>query len=1010
MRKHPFFARAVMTLLVTVLTTSSAWATKYIQDVMLVGGTKGNVLAKLITYTRQGWSVIEKDLNDGCGEDTDYIHLIYKEDSYGDGFNYGSITGFYIYSRTDSTLPPDTQTVGGRTYHLVPCAGDADFVDGKGDLNEGCGGNSHYIYLYYTRDAFPDNRVVTSITFNNTESGALGTNGGTTPYDLNKGASGDYIYMHVTTANTYDPVIIGNGDSGAHYLPLNMNHPYSLVQQLYTAEEIKTAGTIKAIAFYFRYLVQSTFDKQHIRVYLKQTDNSSLSGTTTEPVSESNGYTLVYDGSFSASGEGWTYIRLDTPYEYDGDQNLIVCCYDYGSEAYTGNHTFSVHQAPGMAKAFSSDSSFEPGEEQQSMYTDSRNNIRLHIVPNPYHRPTGLSVTRTEYTANVSWSAPTGTNLTINGYEWQFKTAAAENWSSSTSTNGTTASLAGLSACTEYLFRVRVKYAGNHYSNFAILRFSTAIELPYDCGFENGMPGWSEVDPNHYYNDYLTGIKAEARHDGEYGYMFRCYDSNPIPQYLISPELPGDKQIMGSFYYRNFANTSPETFQVGYSTSTKDVSAFTWGNEITPTGTEWWQYQQVFPVGTQYIAVKYKSNLYWLFLDDFEFSVYSPYEKPSGFSVTEMTDQRFSLKWNAPDGATGYVYIFRPVDGGNWSSEETITGTSVTLENLTANTLYDLRIKALFNGNESNYVNVRFMTEGPMESLPHYQDFENGMGGWRLVDGNGRTGITTLEQHDGSYGFEFDEGSPQPQILRSPMLDGNSSKIFSFYFKNYTGQAGESTSVGYRSAFQVGWSTDTNPLGQYSTASEVEAVNGRWTRYSCQLPEGVHYVLIRVPDQTAWLYVDDISITDVPLPEAVAAMVMGEMKYVTTFYSGSKSWQLPNGALAYTVTRQDDDLVFYRLGDESNIIPKGRAVVIVADKMANDTENTKVINLTITDAAAPPLIYENILQGSDTPVAVSGGEIGGKTVYVLGIINGKLDFYPFIGSEIPAGKAYYLGE
>ena len=54
----------------------------------------------------------------------------------------------------------------------------------------------------------------------------------------------------------------------------------------------------------------------------------------------------------------------------------------------------------------------------------------------------------------------------------------------------------------------------------------------------------------------------------------------------------------------------------------------------------------------------------------------------------------------------------------------------------------------------------------------------------------------------------------------------------------------------------------------------------------------------------------------------------------------------------------------------------------------------------------------NILQGSDSPVDVSGGKIGGHTVYVLGIVGGELGFYPLDSSQsqIPARKAYYLAD
>ena len=991
-----------MALLLFLLPSVKAVATPYIKDVMLFG-SDSDPEDWLDIYEQKGWTRIDNDLNKGAGGH--YIYLLYKRDSRDDGFNYGAITGFYIYSRTDSTLPPDTQTVGGRTYYLVPCAGDSDFVEGKGDLNEGCGENSEYIYLYYTRDAFPDNRVVTRITFNDTESGALGTNGDSDPYDLNEGAHGDYIYMHVITANTYDPVTVGNGTSSSCYLPLSMKFPYSLVQQLYTAEEIKTAGTIKAIAFYYRYTQQCTFDKQHIRVYLKQTGKSSLSGITMEAVSESNGYTTVYDGSFSASEEGWTYIQLDNPYEYDGDQNLIVCCYDYGSEAYSPYHLFSVHQAPDMAKIYHSDSSFNPEAERDiAMFTENRPNIRFNIVPAPYPKPIRLSVTRTEYTANVSWSAPAGTNAAISGYEWQYKTAAAENWSGLTSTGGTTASLTGLSAFTEYLFRVRVKYSGNHYSNFAILRFSTAMELPYDCGFENGMPGWSEVDPFHYYNDYITGIKADARHDGEYGYKFCCYESDPVPQYLISPELPGDKQIAGSFFYRNYANSSPETFQVGYSTSTNDASAFTWVDNITATGTAWQQYQHVFPEGTQYVAVKYTSNLYWLFVDDFEFSAYSTDSKPTDLCVSELGGESVKLQWTAPAGASGFIYQYRPLNG-SWSSEASISGTSVTLNNLLANTTYDFRVKAYYDHSSSNYETLRFMTEGPMESLPHSQDFESGMGGWRLENGVAYSGITSNEKHGGDHSFMFDyeDGYDEAQYLRSPRLEGNTSKLVSFYYKNYEYEKdGQPTVV--QSFFRVGWSTSSQRISDFEVTPEVAACTAQWKKISVQVPKDTRYVLIELRGGAFWLYVDDVTITELPPITATAATVLGQTQYVATFYDGSLNWQLPDGALAYTVEKEGNDYVFYCIG---NVIPAGTAAVILMDKTAQDTGATKEIQLILT-ATKPTPRPDNVLQGADSQIPVNGGMIGEQKVRVLSISGGTLGFHWFKGSYIPAGKAYIL--
>lgn len=992
------FVRVFAALVLAVTLNVTAGATQFINDVKLIGGTKSDILTQIVTYHNEGWSIVDHDLNENAGGD--YILLMYKLDSATDGFDYGgSITGFYISNQYSSQVSYD-----GRTYYPVPCAGGSDFVSGHGDLNEGCGSSSAYIYLYYTRDPYPDGKIVTGITFNSTQSGGVGLTGGSTGYDLNSGAGGDYIYMHVSRTKPSDPIRIGDGTSGTNTLPFylgNSYYPYSLSQQIYTAEDIGMSGSINAISFYHR-MSDMSLSMNGVKVYMKHTDKDAFSGPELDPI---DNFVKVYEGAVSVSGTGWMTIRLDTPFEYDGNSNLMVCCFDQVGVHANGN-TFTYHNADNkMRRIASHDPLIWEGTLEGTTNTTMRNDIRLFIVPNPYPNPVKLKVTGfTDGSASISWSEPDGSHPAIQHYDWQYKKSSESAWSALTQTTETTADLGGLSAFTEYQFRVKA-VSNKGESSFSIFRFVTAVSLPYACGFESGMPGWSQVDYNHYLNIDYTGISESARHDGAYGYMFDAYQENPVPQYLVSPGLPNNAAVTVSFYYRNYSSSSEESFQVGYSTTTRNIDAFTWGDVITAQGVEWAQFVNSYPAGTQYVAVKYSSNVYRLYLDDFEFVAYSPYEKPTFLSGNTITDQLATLHWSEPEGATGYAYTYRRVDGGNWSAEETTNATSATLENLSANTEYDFRVKALFGSYSSNFVSLRFMTEGPEESIPHFQDFENGMGGWRLVNNSGRTGITTSEHHEGSYSFEFDEGSPHAQFLRSPLLEGTSQKVVSFYFKNYAVDTGEPTAVAYQTAFQVGWSTNSYQLSDFTVAPEQEAVNGRWTRYSLQVPAESKYVLIMVKDHKAWLYVDDISITEVPQPVASLAPVMGEQVYVTTFYDSTRKWQLPKGALAYTVNKEGEDYVFYCIDD---VVQAGTPVVIMMDKARGDTGDAKDVGLNVTSAAGvAPHLY-NVLQGTDVPLAVSDGKIGGKTVFVLGVVGGKLGFYKFSGSVIPAGKAYIL--
>ena len=189
-----------MTLLVmlAMTLTASATITDFISDVMLIGNsneTEFNTLQD--TLVAHGWTVINKDLNAGCGSGSAYIHLLYKTLSSEESSGF-PITDFYI--RTGAN-PPDSLTHNERTYYLVPCAGSTSFISGHGDLNAGCGSSSAYIYLYYTKDVLSNRHSVTTITFNDIQEGGVGADGDDTGYDLNTGcgAGTPYIYMHVAT-------------------------------------------------------------------------------------------------------------------------------------------------------------------------------------------------------------------------------------------------------------------------------------------------------------------------------------------------------------------------------------------------------------------------------------------------------------------------------------------------------------------------------------------------------------------------------------------------------------------------------------------------------------------------------------------------------------------------------------------------------------------------------------------------------------------------------------------
>jgi hypothetical protein len=174
-----------------------------------------------------------------------------------------------------------------------------------------------------------------------------------------------------------------------------------------------------------------------------------------------------------------------------------------------------------------------------------------------------------------------------------------------------------------------------------------AKSLPYTYSFEeeDELECWTMLDCDSY-----TGIFQGIAQSGNHCFRF-CYNTTP-PQYLISPKLEGTTGMNVSFYYRNTSNYYPETFQVGYSTTTKSPNAFTWGEEVTADhASTWMHYEDTFPEGTKYVAVKLNSyDKDCLLLDDFSFTA-----APS--TVTQTIELTSGWNWFST-----YIEVDDPVE------------------------------------------------------------------------------------------------------------------------------------------------------------------------------------------------------------------------------------------------------------------------------------------------------------------------------------------------------------
>ncbi|MBQ1652552.1 MAG: fibronectin type III domain-containing protein, partial [Bacteroidales bacterium] len=115
---------------------------------------------------------------------------------------------------------------------------------------------------------------------------------------------------------------IGEAETSGYYAPFNNFYRNSWNQSIYTVNEIGHAGTIGTVSWYSA--STSTVHFTDLRIYMGLTSMSEASATSSwVPMDD---LTLVYSSTdYTVGGNvGWETFYLDTPYEYDGSQNLVV--------------------------------------------------------------------------------------------------------------------------------------------------------------------------------------------------------------------------------------------------------------------------------------------------------------------------------------------------------------------------------------------------------------------------------------------------------------------------------------------------------------------------------------------------------------------------------------------------------------------------------------------------------------------------------------------------------------
>ena len=240
------------------------------------------------------------------------------------------------------------------------------------------------------------------------------------------------------------------------------------------------------------------------------------------------------------------------------------------------------------------------------------------------------------------------------------------------------------------------------------LLLSTAIKaqvaLPYTCGFEDdddysewSGDNWAEL------SELKTGLVSGISNSGDISFLF-VYTTNP-PQYLISPELTGTENgVEVEFYYSAYSQQWPETFKVGYSKESNDVTdaSWEWEDEVTAKNTDFEKYSTILPAGVKYVAVACTSyDAFYFFVDDFSFMAPGACKPVKDVTASDITFSSANISWTLSDTEQDewQVSVFgegeTPEDGDIY-----VTNTnSYLLEGLSPETTYQVAVRAFCGDN-----------------------------------------------------------------------------------------------------------------------------------------------------------------------------------------------------------------------------------------------------------------------------------------------------------------------
>ena len=453
---------------------------------------------------------------------------------------------------------------------------------------------------------------------------------------------------------------IGHGiENKDQVLPIYVSSKYSYSQQLFTQEELHTTLVINAISFNYTATTPLT-GKDSILIYLGHTTKDRFTGT--DDFVHIDDMELVYRGTLNCS-TGWITLRLSRDFFYNGEDNLVLAAYDYsgigggqGKTFATNNlgvhralHYFSDYQKIDIDNPDNTPNSTE-GTKVPSFI---RNNVRFYYYADATYGDcedaTNVLATPYSTSAKISWD-----NVDWTRWSVEYKETTESTYTTDIA-NTSVHTITGLTPETNYDVRIKTLCENGMESEYVITSFTTLEATADTCA-------------------RATNIQIEPSLDG----AVITWDNVDNTEWIVE-----------------YKRASNETFIVEPQVS---VATYTLTELLSDTE---------YDIRIRTICENGNESEY----AEATFTTLAPFVCPTASNIqSNVTTTTAVITWDNIEGAE-WSFEYRISSDDTYSTPVTVTEPTYSLEELTPETSYDIRIKTLCEeGEESVYVVTNFIT------------------------------------------------------------------------------------------------------------------------------------------------------------------------------------------------------------------------------------------------------------------------------------------------------------